>query len=104
MRWCILLQLFLLRFNDLLHKRFATLTDLFKGFTSFRRLTLSVSGYYYNVNVEGASTAIGSLAYLNAEAFPAATNNTKVKVKGYYVGVSSDMYVNTMTVSVEAVN
>ena len=66
--------------------------------------TLSVSGYYYNVNVEGASTAIGSLAYLNAEAFPAATNNTKVKVKGYYIGVSSGKYVNTMTVSVEAVN
>lgn len=66
--------------------------------------TLSVSGYYYNVNVEGASKATGSLAYLNAEAFPAATNNAKVKVKGYYIGVSSGKYVNTMTVSVEAVN
>ncbi|MBQ7877193.1 MAG: hypothetical protein IJ314_02175 [Bacteroidales bacterium] len=66
--------------------------------------TLSVSGYYYNVNVEGASKATVSLAYLNAEAFPAATNNAKVKVKGYYIGVSSSKYVNTMTVSVEAVN
>lgn len=65
--------------------------------------TLSVSGNYYNVAVEGATTAQGSLQYVDATAFPAAAHEAKIKVRGYYIGVSSSKYVNTMTVSVEAV-
>ena len=64
--------------------------------------TLSVSGNYYNVNVDGATTAIGSLQYIDAAAHPAAVNGAKIKVRGYFIGVSSGKYVNTMTVSVEA--
>ena len=66
--------------------------------------TLSVSGYYYNVSVDGAETAQGSLAYVDASAFPAAVNGANIKVRGYYIGVSGGKYVNTMTVSVEAAN
>ena len=63
--------------------------------------TLSVSGNYYNVTIDGAATAIGSLQYIDATAFPAATNGAKIKVRGYFIGVSSGTYVNTMTVAVE---
>lgn len=62
--------------------------------------TLSVSGNYYNVAVDGASTAIGSLQYIDAAAFPKAVDGAKIKVRGYFIGVSSGKYVNTMTVSV----
>ena len=64
--------------------------------------TLSVSGNYYNVNVEGTTTAIGSLQYIDSSAHPAAVDGAKIKVRGYFIGVSSSKYVNTMTVSVEA--
>lgn len=65
--------------------------------------TLSVSGNYYNVNIDGAETAIGSLQYIDASAHPAAVDGAKIKVRGYFIGVSSSKYVNTMTVAVEAV-
>ena len=65
--------------------------------------TLSVSGNYYNVNIDGAATAIGSLQYIDASAHPAAVDGAKIKVRGYFIGVSSGKYVNTMTVAVEAV-
>ncbi len=65
--------------------------------------TLSVSGSYYNVNIDGAATAIGSLQYIDASAHPAAVDGAKIKVRGYFIGVSSGKYVNTMTVAVEAV-
>lgn len=62
---------------------------------------LIVSGYYYNVTVDGAATAIGSLQYIDAAAYPAAVDGADIKVRGYFIGVSSGKYVNTMTVSVE---
>ena len=65
--------------------------------------TLSVSGNYYNVNIDGAATAIGSLQYIDASAHPAAVDGAKIKVRGYFIGVSSGKYINTMTVAVEAV-
>ena len=66
--------------------------------------TLAVSGSYFNVNIEGAATAIGSLQYIDDSAFGAsALNGKKIKVRGYFIGVSSSKYVNTMTVSVEEV-
>lgn len=65
--------------------------------------TLSVSGNYYNVNIDGAATAIGSLQYIDASAHPAAVDGAKIKVRGYFIGVSSGKYVNTMTVAVDAV-
>ena len=65
--------------------------------------TLSVSGTYYNItNIDGASTAKGSISYpLNTD-FTSLDGKT-VKVTGYYVGVSSNTYYNTMLGSIEEV-
>ena len=64
--------------------------------------TLTISGNYYNVAVEGATTAIGSIQYPNT-GLVTATSGSVVKVTGYTIGVSSSKYVNTMAVKVEAV-
>ena len=66
--------------------------------------TLNISGYYYNVNVEGASTAVGSIAYPKDGSVDASLNGKEVIVTGYTIGVSSSKFVNTMAVSVVAAN
>lgn len=64
---------------------------------------LAVSGTYFNVNIEGAATAMGSLQYpIEAEAI-SALNGKNITVTGYAIGVSSGKYVNTMVISVEEV-
>lgn len=64
--------------------------------------TLAKSGNYYNVNVDGAATAVGSLQYIDDEVHNASALDGKViTVRGYFIGVSSSRYVNTMTVSVK---
>ncbi|MBR3491847.1 MAG: T9SS type A sorting domain-containing protein [Bacteroidales bacterium] len=65
--------------------------------------TLSVSSTHYNINdIEGATTAIGSISYpLNADF--ATLNGKQVKVTGYYVGISTSTYYNTMIGSVEEI-
>lgn len=65
--------------------------------------TLTVSGTYYNItSIEGASTAKGSISYpLNTDF--TSLDGKKVKVTGYYVGVSSSQYYNTMIGSVEEI-
>lgn len=60
--------------------------------------TLNISGNYYNVIVEGASKAKGSIAYPIEGSVDAALNNTVVTVRGYAIGVSGTVYVNTMLV------
>lgn len=65
--------------------------------------TLTISGNYYNVAVEGAATAIGSIQYPK-DGVVTATSGAVVKVTGYAIGVSSNKYVNTMAVKVEVVN
>ncbi len=64
--------------------------------------TLSVNGTHYNItNITGATTAIGSISYpLNADEI-AALDGKQVKVTGYYVGISSSTYYNTMIGSIE---
>ena len=64
--------------------------------------TLTVSGNYYNItNIAGATTAMGSISYpLNGDEI-AALNGMQVTVTGYYVGVSSSTYYNTMIGSIE---
>lgn len=66
--------------------------------------TLAVNGTYYNVNIEGASTAIGSIAYPAGDIKGAcdALNGQKIVVTGYLIGANSGKYVNTMAVSVVA--
>ncbi|MBQ8695509.1 MAG: Ig-like domain-containing protein [Bacteroidaceae bacterium] len=64
--------------------------------------TLTINGSYYNVAVEGATTAMGSIQYPNTGLVTASTGDV-VKVTGYTIGVSSNKYVNTMAVAVEVV-
>ncbi|MBQ8366271.1 MAG: hypothetical protein IJX40_00865 [Alistipes sp.] len=62
---------------------------------------LTISGSYYNVTVEDAQTAIGSISYPIAGAVDAADGQTIV-VRGYTIGTSSSKYVNTMLVECTA--
>lgn len=64
--------------------------------------SLNVSGYYYNVNVTGASSAIGSLSYPAESLGLADLDGQEIKVTGYFIGVSSSKYINTMVTAVEA--
>ena len=64
--------------------------------------TLTISGSYYNVAIEGASKAIGSIQYPK-DGVVTAASGAVVKVTGYAIGVSSSKYVNTMAVKVEVV-
>ena len=64
---------------------------------------LSVSGTYYNItNIDGATTAKGSISYPLSTEFTS-LNNKVVTVTGYFVGVSSSQYYNTMIGSIEEV-
>lgn len=65
--------------------------------------TLSVSSYY-NVTVEGASTAVGSIQYPLDEFGVADMNGKKIIVTGYHVGTSSSKYLNTMLTSIEVID
>lgn len=64
--------------------------------------TLSISGNYYNVNVDGASTAVGSISYPGDGLVDAGLNGKRVIVTGFAVGVSATKFVNTMATSVVA--
>ncbi|MBQ6583884.1 MAG: choice-of-anchor J domain-containing protein, partial [Alistipes sp.] len=65
---------------------------------------LAVSGYYYNVTVEGAQTAVGSLSYPDAAMTDAikALDGKGIKVTGFLIGVSSGKFTNTMVTAVAA--
>ena len=65
-------------------------------------LTITDKGYY-NVAVEGATTAIGSIQYPQDAIKANLTNGSVIKVTGYTIGVSSSKYVNTMAVMVEVI-
>lgn len=62
--------------------------------------TLSISGNYYNVEVEGAGVSQGSLSYPVAGMVDQELNGKKVIVTGYAIGTSSGKFVNTMVTSV----
>lgn len=62
---------------------------------------LSVAGSYYNVAVEGASTAVGSVSYPGEALGLNDLDGKSVTVTGYYIGMTGSKYVNTMAVSVE---
>lgn len=64
--------------------------------------TLTINGNYYNVAVEGATTAIASIQYPK-EGVVSATTGSIVKVTGYTIGTSSGKYVNTMATKVETI-
>lgn len=63
--------------------------------------TLAISDNYYNVTVDGATTAIGSLQYPLDGLGLSSKNGKKVRITGFYVGTSSSKYVNTLVTDVE---
>ena len=65
--------------------------------------TLTISGNYYNVAVEGATKATGSIQYPQDAIKAKLTSGDVIKITGYLIGVSSSKYVNTMAVDVEVV-
>lgn len=64
---------------------------------------LVVDNNYVNVTIPGASTAIGSVKYIDNSTV-AAYDGKDVIVKGYFVGTSSGKYVNVLPYSVEEAN
>ena len=64
---------------------------------------LAISGNCVNVTIPGASTAIGSVKYIDNSTV-AAYDGKDVIVKGYFVGTSSSKYVNVLPYSVEEAN
>lgn len=65
--------------------------------------TLNISGYYYNVDVEGTTATVGSLVYpVDAENVKA-LNGQKIKVTGYYIYLNNNKYINTIYTSIERV-
>ena len=64
---------------------------------------LSISDNHYNItDIEGATTAIGSISYPINTDFTS-LNGKRVKVTGYYVGISTSTYYNTMLGSIEEI-
>lgn len=64
--------------------------------------TLAISGNYYNITIDGAETAIGSIQYPAEGLVDSALDGQQVTVTGYFIGVSSGKYFNTMATSVTA--
>lgn len=64
---------------------------------------LEIRGNYMNVTIPDASTAIGSIKYVETSTVEA-YNGKDIIVKGYYVGYSSNQYVNVLPYSVEEAN
>lgn len=64
---------------------------------------LEISGNYMNVTIPDASTATGSIKYVETSTVEA-YNGKDIIVKGYYVGYSSNKYVNVLPYSVEEAN
>lgn len=62
---------------------------------------LTISGSYYNVTVDGAQTAVGSISYPIEGSIDAA-DGQEIVVRGYTIGVSGSKYVNTMVVECTA--
>lgn len=63
---------------------------------------LTIKEYYYNVEISGATKAMGSISYPAAGMVDASLDGKEITVTGYTIGVSSSKYVNTMAVSVVA--
>jgi hypothetical protein len=65
--------------------------------------TLSISGNYYNIIIDGTTAVQGSLSYPESDVVDAALDGKKVEVTGYAIGASSGKYLNTMVTSVTEV-
>ena len=67
------------------------------------RGTLNVSGNYYNVSVEGAETAVGSIVSPSAELKEQLSNGSEYDITGFALYVSSKKYVNVVVTDVKLV-
>ena len=76
-------------------------TDQLSSYVQYEG-TFSINGTHYNItNIVGAQTAKGSISYpIDTTGF-SSLDGKKVVVTGYYVGVSSNQYYNTMIGSIE---
>ena len=72
------------------------------GYVSYQG-KLTIDGNYYNIEFDGASTAIGSLSYPAEGMVDPSLNGRTVNVAGFAIGVSSGKFLNTMVTSVEGV-
>lgn len=61
---------------------------------------MAISSNNINVTIDGATTAIGSIKYID-NATVSQYDGQKIVVKGYFVGVSASKYVNVLPYSVE---
>ncbi len=64
---------------------------------------LTISGNYYNVAVEGAETAVGSIIKANADLLEKMSNGNEYVFTGFAMYVSGTKYVNTIITDVKAV-
>ena len=64
--------------------------------------TMSISGNYLNVIVDGAETAQGSVYYVSDAIKPQLVNGETYTLYGYYVAISSSKYFNIVVTNVEA--
>lgn len=62
--------------------------------------TLSISGTYYNVIIDGTDKCQGSIQYPIEGVVDQSLNGKKVVVEGFTLGVSGGKYVNTMALKV----
>ncbi len=67
------------------------------------RGVLNVSGTYYNITVEGATTAIGSIVYPNAALMEQLANGNTYDFTGFAMYVSGSKYVNIVVTEVKPV-
>lgn len=67
------------------------------------RGALNISGTYYNITVEGATTAIGSIVYPNAALMEQLANGNTYDFTGFAMYVSGSKYVNIVVTEVKPV-
>lgn len=77
----------------------AYLTDPYIGYVTYEG-TLTISGSYYNISIDGSTNVVGSLSY--PENIDTSLDGSRVIVTGYAIGTSSSRYFNTMVTSVVA--
>lgn len=65
--------------------------------------SLTISGNYYNLTVEGASKGVVSLAYLNSSLRSKVSSGKSYKITGYAVYLSGGKFVNVFTTAVEEI-
>lgn len=78
----------------------AYLNNPYIGYVSYQG-KLTISGNYYNVEIDGSTNVMGSLSY-PIDLNPALDGRT-VAVEGFSIGVSGGRYFNTMVTSVEGI-